>query len=175
MRENNRFEKLNSSPLVLAALCLGVFLLLLYCNLHTDLVADDYRYCFSFADGSRISAVRQIFPSMAAHRLSMNGRLIPHFLVQLFLMAPKAVFNLVNALMFLQDDDRMPLQVVLRNLVLSNQLSASSSGAEAAEKQKIVDQLKYVIITVSAVPLMIVYPFLQKYFASGVMLGAVKG
>ena len=65
--------------------------------------------------------------------------------------------------------------MVLRNLVLSNQLSASSSGAEAAEKQKIVDQLKYVIITVSAVPLMIVYPFLQKYFASGVMLGAVKG
>ncbi len=80
-----------------------------------------------------------------------------------------------NALMFLQDDDRMPLQVVLRNLVLSNQLSASSSGAEAAEKQKSVDQLKFVIITVSAVPLMIVYPFLQKYFASGVMLGAVKG
>ena len=101
MRENSRFEKLNSSPLVLAVLCLGVFLLLLYCNLHTDLVADDYRYCFSFADGSRISAVRQIFPSMAAHRLSMNGRLIPHFLVQLFLMAPKAVFNLFNALMFL--------------------------------------------------------------------------
>ena len=80
-----------------------------------------------------------------------------------------------NALMFLQDDDRMPLQVVLRNLVLSNQLSASASGAEAAEKQKLVDQLKYVIITVSAVPLMIVYPFVQKYFASGVMLGAVKG
>ena len=80
-----------------------------------------------------------------------------------------------NALMFLQDDDRMPLQVVLRNLVLSNQLSASASGAEAAEKQKLVDQLKYVIITVSAVPLMIIYPFVQKYFASGVMLGAVKG
>ena len=80
-----------------------------------------------------------------------------------------------NALMFMQDDDKMPLQVVLRNLVLSNQLSASASGAEAAEKQKLVDQLKYVIITVSAVPLMIVYPFVQKYFASGVMLGAVKG
>ena len=80
-----------------------------------------------------------------------------------------------NALMFMQDDTKMPLQVILRNLVLSNQLSASASGAEAAEKQKLVDQLKYVIITVSAVPLMIVYPFVQKYFASGVMLGAVKG
>ena len=80
-----------------------------------------------------------------------------------------------NALMFLQDESTMPLQVVLRNLVLSNQLSMSASGAEFAEKQKLVDQLKYVIITVSAVPLMIVYPFVQKYFASGVMLGAVKG
>ena len=80
-----------------------------------------------------------------------------------------------NALMFLQDESKMPLQVVLRNLVLSNQLSMSASGAEFAEKQKLVDQLKYVIITVSAVPLMIVYPFVQKYFASGVMLGAVKG
>lgn len=80
-----------------------------------------------------------------------------------------------NALMFLQDEAKMPLQVVLRNLVLSNQLSMSASGAEFAEKQKLVDQLKYVIITVSAVPLMIVYPFVQKYFASGVMLGAVKG
>ncbi len=101
MKEKSAFEKLNSSPLLLAALSLGVFLLLLYCNLHTALVADDYRYCFSFADGSRITAVSQIFPSMAAHRLSMNGRLIPHALVQLFLMPPKALFNLVNALLFL--------------------------------------------------------------------------
>ena len=64
---------------------------------------------------------------------------------------------------------------MLRNLVLANQLSASSSGAEAAERQRMVDQLKYVIITVSAIPLMAVYPFVQKYFAAGVMLGAVKG
>ena len=101
MKEKSAFEKLNSSPRVLAVLSLGVFLLLLYCNLHTALVADDYRYCFSFADGSRITAVSQIFPSMAAHRSSMNGRVIPHFLVQLFLMPPKGVFNVFNALLFL--------------------------------------------------------------------------
>ena len=97
-------------------------------------------------------------------------------IVVMLLYYATAMWNtFFNALMFMQDDDKMPLQVVLRNLVLSNQLSASSSGAEAAEKQKMVDQLKYVIITVSAIPLMIVYPFVQKYFASGVMLGAVKG
>lgn len=80
-----------------------------------------------------------------------------------------------NALMFLQDDSKMPLQVILRNLVLSNQLSQGSSGAELAEKQRIIDQLKYVIITVSALPLLILYPFVQKYFAAGVTIGAIKG
>ncbi len=80
-----------------------------------------------------------------------------------------------NALMFLQDDNKMPLQVVLRNLVLANQLSQGSSGAEFAERQRIIDQLKYVIITLSALPLMIAYPFLQKFFVAGVTIGAVKG
>ncbi len=80
-----------------------------------------------------------------------------------------------NALMFLQDDNKMPLQVVLRNLVLSNQLSAGSSGAEIAERRKIIDQLKYVIITVAALPLIAIYPFLQRFFVAGVTIGAVKG
>ncbi len=79
-----------------AALAL-IFLLLLFCNRHTAMVADDYRYCFSFADGSRMTSVSQIFPSMAAHRHSMNGRVIAHALVQVFLMLPKPFFNLVNA------------------------------------------------------------------------------
>ena len=80
-----------------------------------------------------------------------------------------------NALMYLQDQDKMPLQVVLKDLINSNQLMAGSSGAEMAERQKLVDQLKYVIVTLAAFPLVIVYPFVQKYFAKGVMVGAVKG
>lgn len=80
-----------------------------------------------------------------------------------------------NALMYLQDYDKMPLQVVLKDLITSNQLMAGSSGAEMAEKQKLVDQLKYVIVTLAAIPLVVVYPFVQKYFAKGVMVGAVKG
>ena len=80
-----------------------------------------------------------------------------------------------NALMFLQDDNKMPLQVVLRNLVLSNQLSAGSSGAVLADRQKVIDQLKYVIITMSALPLIIAYPFMQRFFVAGVTIGAVKG
>ena len=81
-----------------------------------------------------------------------------------------------NALMFLQDDNKMPLQVVLRNLVLMNQSNQmGSSGDAMVTKQKLAEQLKYCIVVVSAAPLLMVYPFIQKYFAKGVTIGAVKG
>ena len=100
MRERSGFEKLNTARGTSRAVFAAVFLLLLYCNLHTALVADDFRYCFSFADSSRMTSLTQLLPSMAAHRHSMNGRVIAHALVQLFLMLPKPVFNVVNALFF---------------------------------------------------------------------------
>ena len=81
-----------------------------------------------------------------------------------------------NALMFLQDDSKMPLQVILRNLVLMNQADQmGSSGDAMVTKQKLAEQLKYCIVVVAAAPLMVVYPFIQKYFAKGVTIGAVKG
>ena len=88
------------SRLLLLLFCLGFFAMMLLCNHWTDLIADDYRYCFSYADDTRIESVAQIFPSMAAHRQSMNGRVVPHFLVQLFLLLPKGIFDAVNALFF---------------------------------------------------------------------------
>ena len=87
------------SRLLLILFCLGFFALMLLCTHWTDLIADDYRYCFSYADDTRIESVAQIFPSMAAHRQSMNGRVVPHFLVQLFLLLPKGIFDVVNALL----------------------------------------------------------------------------
>lgn len=81
-----------------------------------------------------------------------------------------------HALMYLQDDDKMPLQVVLRNLVLMNQANQmGSSGDAMVTKQKLAEQLKYCIVVVAAVPLLAIYPFVQKYFAKGVTIGAVKG
>lgn len=79
--------------LVLLLLFAGSFVF----NSMTPLVADDYTYCFSFDDWSRITSPGQIPASMRAHRVSTNGRVLPHTLVQLFLMLPKPVFNLVNA------------------------------------------------------------------------------
>ena len=88
------------SRLLLILFCLAFFAQMFLCTHWTDLIADDYRYCFSYADDTRIESVAQIFPSMAAHRQSMNGRVVPHFLVQLFLMLPKGIFDAVNALFF---------------------------------------------------------------------------
>lgn len=64
----------------------------------TPMIADDYSYSFSFADYRRIESVGDIVESMAAHRETINGRIIAHSMVQLFLLLPKAVFNTVNGL-----------------------------------------------------------------------------
>lgn len=96
----DKLERFNRSRAASVLVLAGIFLLLFFCTHETDLIADDYRYCFSYADDSRIVSVAQIFPSMAAHRLSMNGRVVPHFLVQLFLLLPKMVFDVLNALLF---------------------------------------------------------------------------
>ena len=95
-----KLSRFSRSQLPLLLVCLGFFAMMLLCNHWTHLIADDYRYCFSYADDTRIESVAQIFPSMAAHRQSMNGRVVPHFLVQLFLMLPKGIFDVANALLF---------------------------------------------------------------------------
>lgn len=100
MIDRLNINRLLSSKLFVALILLGIFLIMLFCNFNTDLVADDFRYCFSFMDDSRIESVGDIFPSMAAHRHSMNGRVVAHFLAQLFLMLPKAIFNVLNAAVF---------------------------------------------------------------------------
>lgn len=75
-----------------------VFVVMLVFNHLTPLVGDDYVYAFSFVDEQRIDSVWDIFPSMWAHRFYANGRVVAHFFAQLFLMLPKTVFNVINAL-----------------------------------------------------------------------------
>lgn len=81
-----------------AAAFLVIFLLMLVLNFLTPIVSDDYAYCFSFSDWERIESVGEIFPSMKMHREYANGRVVAHFFAQLFLLMPKAIFNVVNAL-----------------------------------------------------------------------------
>jgi putative aldouronate transport system permease protein len=84
--------------------------------------------------------------------------------------------SFMNALMFMADQGKMPLQVIMRNLILINQANMITTDAsEMIMRQKLAEQLKYAVIVVSALPLLLTYPFLQKYFVRGVMIGAVKG
>lgn len=81
-----------------------------------------------------------------------------------------------NALIYLRSPELQPLQLVLRNILISNQtISAQSSGAAAVEAKQMADLIKYAVIVISSAPIMCMYPFVQKYFNQGVMLGSLKG
>ena len=78
--------------------------------------------------------------------------------------------------MFNSNNANDPLQIVLRSILLLNEAFANGTGAGAGGYgQMFADQVKYAAIIVSTVPILCVYPFIQKYFEKGVMIGAVKG
>ena len=73
-------------------------------------------------------------------------------------------------------DNYQPLQIVLRNILLSNQAMVGIAGGGASGyAQQFADQIKFGVIIVSTVPILLVYPFIQKYFEKGVMIGSIKG
>ncbi len=82
-----------------------------------------------------------------------------------------------DAMIYLKDKDLFPLQVHLRNILLMNSVDGSMLGDASSmdERQRLADMLKYVLIIVSTTPMFIVYPFVQRFFVKGVMIGAVKG
>lgn len=82
-----------------------------------------------------------------------------------------------NAFLYLTDDNLYPLQLFLRQILLNSQVDSSSITDPdlIAAMQGVSDALKYVVIVVSTLPLMFIYPFVQKYFVKGVMIGSVKG
>ncbi len=113
---------------IYAAICVAVFLILLFCNLRTPLLVDDYLYSFSFqsltGEKQRIETVSDIFSSMSGHRLTMNGRIVANFFVQLFLLLPSSLFKLLNAAVFVLE------------LALITELSAVYIPPEKIQKRK---------------------------------------
>jgi len=93
-------KKIDTSVRISGLIYLAIFVIILVCNILTPYVVDDFYYTFSFATNEPLKSVWDIFPSMAAHTLTMNGRLSAHFLVQLFMLMPRWVFDLVNSAMF---------------------------------------------------------------------------
>ena len=83
-----------------------------------------------------------------------------------------------NALLYLRDTDLYPLQMVLRNILIMNNASMDmlASDPEAMSLRiKMIDLVKYSVIVVASLPLVILYPFIQKYFVQGIMVGSLKG
>ncbi len=83
-----------------------------------------------------------------------------------------------NALIYLQERSRMPLQIILREILLANMSTESNLDVvmETDLSQFFIgESLKFAVIIVSSVPMLILYPFLQRFFIKGIMVGSVKG
>lgn len=79
-----------------------------------------------------------------------------------------------HASIFLRDKVKRPLQLMLREILIESSAGAEA-GVQADQAQAVSETVKYAIIVVASFPVMCIYPFLQKYFAKGAMIGAVKG
>ena len=82
-----------------------------------------------------------------------------------------------DAFLYLSDKKLFPLQVVLRNILILNQMDMTVTAdlRDMATRRGMSNLLKYAVIVVSSLPLLAIYPFVQKYFVKGIMIGSVKG
>ena len=86
-----------------------------------------------------------------------------------------------SALVYISDKAKYPLQLVLRNILITNQTALSQTATTAAaraalqEKQQLIDVMKYSLIIISSIPVLVMYPLVQKHFVKGVMIGSMKG
>lgn len=112
-----------------------------------------------------------------------------NFFAKVVLPLSKAVISIIGlyylvahwndfftGLLYIRDTNLHPLQNILRNILISNQVFSEGAGSVGSGyAQEYADQVKYAIIIVATLPILFVYPFIQKYFNKGVMIGAVKG
>ena len=80
-----------------------------------------------------------------------------------------------NAMIFIQDETLYPLQLVLKEILIASESTVGGSGETILEQYRLANQLKYASVIVSSLPVLCLYPFVQKYFAQGVMIGSLKG
>jgi len=80
-----------------------------------------------------------------------------------------------DALLYLKSDDLFPLQIVLRNILILNTQTAGLDATAAIQRQQLADLLKYSLVVISTVPVLLIYPFVARFFTKGILVGAVKG
>lgn len=79
-----------------------------------------------------------------------------------------------NAMIFLQEESKYPLQLVLKEILIASESTVGGSGETILEQFRLANQLKYVSVIVSSLPLLVLFPFVEKYFKQGVMIGSIK-
>ena len=114
------------------------------------------------------------------------------FLIKIILPLSKAVLAVItlgyavghwnayfSAFIYLRDRELYPLQLVLRSILMLTQLAAndmtSTTAIELSSQRGMADLIKYSLIVVAAAPILSFYPFIQKYFVTGIMIGSIKG
>lgn len=80
-----------------------------------------------------------------------------------------------DAIIFLRERNLYPLQLILREILISNSTDTMTTSIVGYDQYAIGENIKYATIIVATVPILCIYPFIQKYFVKGVMVGAVKG
>lgn len=80
-----------------------------------------------------------------------------------------------NAMIFIRRRDLYPLQTILREILVASSTESMTTGVGSIDQEALSETIKYATIIVATFPILTVYPFLQKYFVKGVMLGGIKG
>lgn len=127
-------------------------------------------------------------PSSLEESASIDGASHLTILLRIILPVSKSVLAVValyyavarwnawfGAMLFLDERESYPLQLILREILIQNDMSNVSEGVASADLGFISVTIKYAIIVIATVPILCVYPFVQKYFTKGVLIGSVKG
>ncbi|MBR5962471.1 MAG: carbohydrate ABC transporter permease [Clostridia bacterium] len=132
---------------------------------------------------------QQTIPDDLLEAAQLDGASNLQFFVRIVLPLSKAIIavlvlfyavshwnNYSLALYYMRNNDKYPLQLVLRSILFENSMNDMvDDAANLAAQMRLGDLIKYGVIIASSLPLLILYPFLQRYFIQGVMIGAVKG
>lgn len=133
----------------------------------------------------------ETLPSELYEAAAMDGCSHFKYFIQVAMPLSKALISVIGlyylvahwndfftALIYIRANELQPLQIILRDILLSNQVFANGAGVggdSGGYAQKYADQIKYGVIIVSTLPILILYPFIQKYFEKGVLIGSIKG
>ena len=127
-------------------------------------------------------------PTSLEESVKVDGGNDMHVLFHIILPLSKAIISVMvlfygvghwnawfNAMIYIQDRDLFPLQLFLREILISNNTDQMMGDVATAEKEQISETIQYATIIIATVPILFLYPFLQKYFVKGITVGAVKG